>query len=135
MNRIKGITQMGSLVVVLLFATRCSELSETKFIRGTVVQTNVSSTRPDETQSAIIKSKSSLPTVKLHSSFIVFQMGESRIMITDKNNRKSILSRTILYNDRFVSDVEAQVYEALRLMERTEQETDSLEQMPLATMN
>lgn len=126
---------MGTLVVVLIFVTGCSEFPETKFIRGAIVQTNVSSTRPDETQPAIIKSKSPLPTVILHSSFIVFQMGESRIMITDKNNRKSILSRTIFYNDRFISDVEAEVYEALKLMEGIEAETDSLGPTPLISNN
>jgi len=135
MNRIMGITQMGSLVFVLLFVTSCSEFPETKFIRGAIVQTNVSSIRHDETQPVIIKSKSPLPTVKLQSSFIVFQMGESRIMITDKNNRKSILSRTILYNDRFISDVEAQVFEASKLMERIEAETDSLGPTPLIANN
>jgi len=123
---------MGTLVVVLLFMTNCSEFPETKFIRGAIVQTNVPATRPDETQPAIIKSQSSLPSVKFHSSFLILELGESRIVITDKANRTQILSRALLYNNRIVSDLEAQVYEALRLMEGTEPETDSLVKMPLA---
>lgn len=135
MNCIKLITQMGTLVVVLLFMTSCSEFPETKFIRGAIVQTNVSATRPYETKPAPIKSYSPLPSVKLHSSFIVLQLGESRIVITDKDNRANILSRALLYNDRFISDVEAQIYEALNLVEGIERETDSAVQSPLAAMD
>lgn len=135
MNCTKLITQMGTLVIVLLYMTSCSGLPETKFIRGAIVQTNVPPEMPAENQSAIIKSNSSLPSMKFHSSFIVLQLGESKIVITDKDNRRYILSRALLYNDRFISDVEAQVYEALRLMGGIEPETDSLEQLPLPAMN
>ncbi len=134
MNCIKVITQMGTLVVVLLFMTSCSEFPETKFIRGAIIQTNVPPEMPAENQSAIIKSNSPLPSMKFHSSFIVLQLGESKILITDKDNRRYILSRALLYNDCFFSDVEAQAYEAIRLMVGIEPETDSLEQLPFAAM-
>ena len=126
---------MGTLVIVLLYMTSCSELPETKFMRGAIVQINVPPEMTAENQSTIIKSNSALPSMKLHSSFIVLQLGESKIVITDKDKRRYILSRALLYNDRFISDVEAQVYEALRLMGEIEPETDSLEQLPLPAMN
>src|SRR5512136_521658 len=134
MNCIKVITHMGKLVVVLLCVASCSQLPETKFIRGAIVQANVPPAIPAETQSAITRSQPSLPSVKLHSSFIVLQLGKSRIVITDKDSRMSILSRALLYSDRFISDAEAQVYEALRLMEGIELKTDSLAQIPLTAM-
>lgn len=135
MNCIKLITQMGALLVVLHLVTKCCELPETKYTRGAIVQTNVPATRPDYTQPSIIKSQSSLPSVKFHSSFIILELGESRIVITDKDYRTYILSRALLHNKKFISDIEAQVYEALRLMEGTEPETDRLMQMPLAAMD
>ena len=135
MKCIKLILQMGVLAVVLPFVTGCSQLPDTKFIRGAIIQANVPPAMPIETQSAIIKSKSSLPSVTLHSSFIILQLGESRIVITDKDNRTYILSRTLLYNDRVISDIEAKLYEAQKLMEGIEPETDSLEQMPLTAFN
>jgi hypothetical protein len=126
---------MVTLVVVLLLMTGCSEFPETKFTRGAIVQANVTTDMPGQNQPAIIKSQSSLPSVKLHSSFLILELGETSIVITDKDNRTHILSRALLYNDRFVSDVEAQVYEALRLMEGTESETDSVVQLPMTAMN
>ena len=134
MNCIKVLTKTGMLVV-LLFVTSCSEFPETKFTRGAIVQANVPPAMPDQTQPAIIRSRSSLPSVKLHSSFLILELGESRIVITDKDNRTHILSRALLYNDRFVSDVEAQVYEGLRLIEGTEPETDSVVQLPMTAIN
>jgi len=122
---------MGVLAVVLPFVTGCSQLPDTKFIRGAIVQINVPPEMSAENQSTIIKSNSALPSMKLHSSFIVLQLGESKIVITDKDKRRYILSRALLYNDRFISDVEAQVYEVLRLMGGIEPETDSLRPAPL----
>lgn len=136
MNCMKLLKQISGLPAILLLMAACSSppsapKSVTLYRVGTIVPPTV----PVKAPIAQAKPESSLPTVKFNSTFIVLQFGQLRFVLMDKYDRSHLLSKLVFYNDRIISDIEAQYFEARKLMEENEPEMDSLGKMPLTAFN
>jgi len=111
--------------VLLLLASCSSPPSTLKSVSYYKVQTIAPTSIKDYSPISNVKN-TSLPKVKYSANFVVFQLGQIRIIIMDKKDRLHIFSKEGFYDDGIISDLEAQLFEVQKQIEAKGSETDSL---------